>query len=220
MSQKRATDGAKKQIKRYFGEYLPPRKDVSHENGITIRFVLAGHIPSLKNLVKAVADRNAARKMIREWEADARRRFKSGKMTVDIGQMAGTMQAISDQVWAKIVNTQKYKDWEALAVAEISRQKDHHLQRLQQKYGQIFPVRLNASISVYFAWKSKHIRDTISKLETVQDVLVKAGVLLDDNYLVLDPIKARSASYKGEVIKNTCDISITFNPGRNTAGAE
>ena len=64
------------------------------------------------------------------------------------------------------------------------------------------------SIRFYFA--NDYYIDSISKQESVQDLLTDLGIIQDDNYKVLNPIYTSAAKYKDELIYNICFISLTF----------
>lgn len=166
------------QIKTIFGIAIPPRKNRNRKNGYTLRFVLTGWVPSKKNLHKAVVVREEQFKWVKE--------FLDGKESAMITRPQ--LVQLIYLSFGKIVNTQSYKDWEKEAVETIREQMQAHVTRHGEKKGLIFPIPEDSSISVYTYWKDKHGRDTINKLQSIFDALVKAKCLPDDDYFSITPI--------------------------------
>lgn len=188
------------QKKRYFGITIPPRTKRDRKNGYTIRFVLSGWIPSKKNLHKAVVERKDARRFLNK-------AFK-GKIAVSFTRKA--CDELLSMTYGKIVNTEAYKDWEAQALKEIILQRDLIYSRHEEAKGLVLPIR-DCSISVYSYWKDLHARDTINKMESVLDVLVKAGCIKDDDYFTLGPITGDAETVSKHVLKEhitTIDITV------------
>lgn len=89
----------------------------------------------------------------------------------------------------------------------IEAQRDSWAERLRDK-GILFPLQ-KATMSIRFYFKSRHIIDLVNKQQSIQDLLVEANVLANDDYQTVNPIISKGACYYEEIIEDIAFISIT-----------
>ena len=116
--------------------------------------------------------------------------------------------AISKKIYGKVTPNDKYREWAASQMPTILEQRDYWYKRLESK-GLIFPL-FKCTISSRFYFNNHYKIDIISKLESLQDLLVAAKVIEDDNYTILNPIHSAAAEYKDELTESLCFVSISF----------
>lgn len=186
----------KKRYVTYFGVPIPPFKEEKLGAGATpIRFVLTGKMPAKKNNQQAVT----VRKHARAW---ANQQQKLRQPT-----WADVHRGIS-MCSSKMRGNAAYNDFVARVKPILQAQMLEWSDRLKDK-GLIFPIA-KSSMSLRLYFKDRYARDTINIQQSIQDVLVDAGVIADDNYNAVNPVHAASACYFEEIIHNIAFITISF----------
>lgn len=186
----------------YFGVPIPPFKEEKLGAGsVTIRFVVTGKIPSKKNSQQAVTMRFQARKFLNETLK------KNGIITPKDAHKAISMTK------AKMRGNLPYQEFIAKTKPVIMEQMQEWSARLQDK-GLIFPLS-KAALSLRFYFNNRYITDTVNKQQTIQDLLVEAGVIANDDYNSLNPIYSASACYVDELIYNIAFVSLSFKLPKN-----
>ena len=185
-----------KRFQTYFGVPIPPFKEKKLGAGsTTIRFVLTGRVISKKNNNQAIAIRKPAH----DW---ARKQEKLRPAT-----WADVHRCIN-MVKGKMIGNAAYKEFLSKQKPVIQAQMLEWKNRLGDK-GLIFPLdKSTMSLRLYI--KDKYRRDTLNAGQTITDLLVDAGVIVDDDDLHLDPIHAASARYYDELLHNIAFISLSF----------
>lgn len=189
----------------YFGIPVPPfKQEKLGSNCTSIFFVLSGNIPSKKNNQQAVA----LRKVARDW---AKQQQKTGRPPTwdDVQQAIG-------MVGAKMRGNQDYIEFVEKYKPILQAQAKEWSDRLYDK-GLIFPIN-KAAMSLRFFFKNRHITDTVNKQQTVQDLLIEAGIIANDDYKTLNPITSASACYYEEVVETITYINLSFNLPKNGSG--
>lgn len=180
----------------YFGVSIPPFKEKKLGAGsITIRFVLTGRVISKKNNNQAIA----VRKPAHDWA------YKQEKLRQPT--WADVHRAVN-MVKGKMIGNFAYKEFLAKHKPIIIEQMQEWSNRLRDK-GVIFPLS-KSTMSLRLYIKDKYRRDTLNAGQTITDLLVDAGVIVDDDDLHLDPIHAASARYYEELLHNIAFISLSF----------
>jgi hypothetical protein len=187
-----------KRILTYFNVPIPPFKEEKYgANSTTIRFVIRGNVPSKKNNQQAVT----IRKHARSWAKNQQNLGKNP--TWNDVQKAISMTSSKMRGNAKYIEfVKKYKPVLHTQMAEW-------VSRLGEK-GLIFPLT-KATMTLKFYFKNRYITDTVNKQQTIQDLLVDAGVLANDDYKTLNPITSKSGCYYEEITEDLAFISITTN---------
>jgi hypothetical protein len=181
----------------YFGIPIPPFKEEKLGAGsATIRFVVTGKIPSKKNSQQAITRRQPARKYLNE------QLKKNGVITAKDAHKAISMTK------AKMRANIPYQEFIARTKPIIIEQMAEWSGRLRDK-GLIFPLE-KAALSLRFYFNNRYITDTVNKQQTIQDLLVEAGVIANDDYNSLNPIYSASACYVDELIYNIAFVSLSF----------
>jgi len=181
----------------YFGVHIPPFKEEKLGAGsVTIRFIITGKIPSKKNNQMSVA----VRKFARNWAA---KQQKSGKTP----SWADVNKAIS-LCSSKVRPNAQYKEWVDRMKPIIQEQSSWWAKKLEAR-NLIFPLK-KSTLSLRLYFKDRYITDTVNKQQSVQDLLVDAGVIANDDYRSLNPIHAASASYFQELTQDIAFISLSF----------
>ena len=187
----------------YFGVPIPPFKESKLGAGsTTIRFVITGRIPSKKNNSQAIVKRKEARELISQWVRD-----NKGKPITPQEAAAMANKAVS-LTFAKIMPNLEYNAWVEEQRPIIEQQREFWVDQLQQK-GLIFPLN-KCTMSIRFYFANDYFIDSISKQESIQDLLTDLKIITDDNYKVLNPIHTASAQYKDELLHNICFVSLSF----------
>jgi Holliday junction resolvase RusA-like endonuclease len=161
---------------------------------------VTGRIPSKKNELVAVVDRNDAFKLLKE---------KMAAMPDVMSKKQAANLAISMlfKTFGKIVNSKDYQKWESDTVEILKEQLSKNLPAAQ-KHGLIFPLS-KASVSIKFYWKGKYRRDNSNKAEGLHDALVKANILLDDSDKVIPDTSHSARDYSSEILKSIAVMYIT-----------
>lgn len=80
--------------------------------------------------------------------------------------------------------------------------------RMYQHRGLIFPIeKASCNIKIYQA--DRYHSDNDNKAGTVHDLLAKCGVIVDDEWRVLNPTNAESADYYEKIVKTIMVIDLT-----------
>lgn len=186
-----------KRYQTYFGVAIPPFKEEKLGAGsLTIRFILTGKIPSKKNNQMSVA----VRKFSRDW---AKKQQKTGRNPT----WADVNKAIS-MCKSKVRPNTEYQQWVEQMKPVLQEQSSFWAYSLEPK-GLIFPLK-KATLTLRLYFKDQYITDTVNKQQSIQDLLVAARIIANDDYKTLNPIKSASACYYQELTKDIAFISLSF----------
>jgi len=111
-------------------------------------------------------------------------------------------------VYSKMRGNQDYQEFVKEQKPKIISQMQDWSSRLYDK-GLIFPLQ-KASMNLRLYFKNRYITDTVNKQQTIQDLLIEAGVIANDDYKTLNPISSASACYHEEVIHDIAFVSLSF----------
>ena len=159
---------------------------------MTFVFIIKGKIPSKKNQLVAVVDRN-----------DAFALLKTMPPMINHNQAA----TLLFKTFGRVKNSIEYEKWEGEAVKVFKNQLSKN-QDTAERNGLIFPLS-NAVVNVYLYWKGKYRRDNSNKSEGLHDALVKAMVLLDDSDRVMPDTAQHAQDYSEEITESMAVIYIT-----------
>ena len=186
-----------KRYQTYFSIPIPPFKDEKLGAGsLTIRFILTGKIPSKKNNQMSVA----VRKFARDW---AKKQEKLGRNPSwkDVNRAITLCKS-------KVRPNVEYIQWVDKLKPVLHQQSSVWVERLDAK-GLIFPLK-KATLSLRLYFKDRYITDTVNKQQSIQDLLVAAGIIANDDYKTLNPIHSASACYYEEIVEDIAFISLSF----------
>ena len=181
----------------YFGQKVPRFKEEKLGAGsVTIRFVLTGKTPSKKNNQMSVA----VRKIARAW---ASKQQKSGKSPTwrDVNKAISLCQS-------KVRPNKEYQEWVVHMKPVIQKQAAWWVEQLKSR-GLVFPLQ-KASVSFRLYFKDRYVSDTTNKVQSLQDLMVSAGIIANDDYKTLNPILSASACYYQELTTDIAFISLSF----------
>jgi hypothetical protein len=186
-----------KRFQTYFGVSVPPFKERKLGAGsVTIRFIITGKIPSKKNNQMSVAVRKHARAWVKKQQQ------LPGSPT---WAMMG--KAIS-MCKSKVRANSEYIAWVEKTKPVLHAQSGWWKQKLENR-GLIFPLEKSTmSLRLYF--KDRYVTDTVNKQQSIQDLLIAAGILANDDYKSLNPIHSASACYFEELTHDIAFISLSF----------
>lgn len=181
-----------KRIKTYYGIPVPPWRHTPIGKCMTFVFIMRGRIPSKKNELVAVVDRNDAFKFLKTLPP------------MITHQQATTLLF---KTFGRVKNSKEYEAWEQGAIEVFQNQLAQN-QATAEKNGLVFPLS-KAVVNVYLYWKGKYRRDNSNKSEGLHDALVKAQVLLDDSDKVMPNTAQHAADYSEEVTDSMAVIYVT-----------
>ena len=174
-----------------FGTVIPPKKERSCNGFITMRFLILGVIPSKKNNYTISTNLYLL--------ANKAKSMKSG---------AECYEYIKKGLQPKIIASNNYLKWEEEAIVIATNQLQYWLTQYE-KYDLMPPFK-DCSLKVYHYWKDNLRRDNANKLQSIQDMLVKAKILYDDDYMYLNKTVSEAENYKGELTKSITLVDLTL----------
>lgn len=174
--------------------YLPPRKKkIIERQPLILRLVIDGPVPSKKNLQIATIN----------W----RRIIFLVKHFISTTQTFKEFIVELRKVRPFIRYSPRFVEWEEKTLLDLQQQAVRWWASYQERK-LIFPIT-KASISIYHYWADNRRRDNSNKMESINDVLVSAGILTDDTWQTLSPIVADADLYHGEINDHITMITIT-----------
>ncbi len=187
-------------FQRYFGIRVPVFEEEKMGNGaISIRFVLEGRVISKKNNESAVPDTKRAKD------------YLYGLMRTKGHITLQDALAAVDMVGVRFIGNPEYRAFLKKFVPVIQDQMKFW-EKMLASNGVSFPIQ-KAAFNVKFGFKDKHITDTVNKMQTIHDLLTKAGAIRDDDYTVLNPIHGYSKRFYKRLVNNISFISLTVEKG-------
>jgi len=157
-----------------------------------VSFVLLGTIPSKKNLAWAASNLYFLKEKINA--------CKTGREAMDFLFSDAGLKVYTQ-------NSKKYTDWVEQQTPVLQEQAQYWMERFQ-KYGMRFPLT-DVSVRVYHYWRDEMERDLTNKLDTVNDILVSSGIVLNDSWQVIRQIRSEAGDYKDEVRETITRIDVT-----------
>lgn len=182
----------KKKRMSFFGVNLPHNnKEILGGGTATITFVLKGRIISKKNNQMAIVSHKAALNWLKD---------KKNPSFADYKTALKMCKAV-------FIGNKLYSECKKQFLPELEAQKKVWEDRLGEK-GVKFPLK-KASMTVRFYFKDRYLTDTVNKQQTVQDLLVEAGIIANDDYKTLNPIHAESGCYKDKIRENIALVRLS-----------
>lgn len=186
----------------FFGTKVPIFKEEKMGTGVvTIRFVLEGRIVSKKNNETAIPDAKMAKDYLHQLNT------ANGGVT-----LKDALEAIK-QIGIRFVGNPEYRACVKKYVPIIQEQMKFW-EPVLAEHGVKFPLK-EAAIGFKLAFKDRRKTDTINKMQTLQDLLVAAGAIRDDDYTVLNPVRGYSKAFPQKLMENVSLILLTIENGKN-----
>lgn len=186
ITQHTAKSGAKKHKRHsFFGVTLPVWEPENYGSGTaTLTFILTGKLVSKKNNQMAVVSHVPAQKWLKE---------KANPTFADFKTALKMCKAV-------FIGNKEYRECRDKFLPELIKQKAVWEARLGPK-GLKFPIE-KAAMTVRFYFKDRYVTDTVNKQQTLQDLLVEAGIIANDDYKTINPIHSESGLYKDKIREN------------------
>lgn len=184
-------------FQRIFGTRVPIFNEKKMGTGVvTIRFVLEGRIVSKKNNETAIPDAKMAKDYLHQLNT------ANGGIT-----LKDALEAFK-QVGIRFVGNPEYRACVKKYVPIIQEQMAYW-EPLLAKHGVKFPLQ-EAVLSVKLAFKDRRKTDTINKMQTIQDLMVTAGAIRDDDYTVLNPVSGYAKAFPQRLMENVSLVLLTI----------
>lgn len=182
------TTGAGKKI------YLPQRKKRTFKKQpLVLRFVIPGVVPSKKNLKIATINLKKIMHLVRQMVAEKWSFVRFYKELLAVKPF--------------IRYSKKFTEWEEATRKDILIQAERWC-RSYERHDLLFPIT-KSSIAIYHYWKDDYRRDNSNKMETINDIFVKANLIADDSWRHLPKIEAEADLYDGEIVEHITVVTLT-----------
>ena len=175
----------KGRVARLHGVWIPLKKIPKPKKYLTLRFCVTGIIPSKKN----------------DFYAENNYRMIAGKAFAS----PNPREYLKANIKSWIRGSERYIKWCEDIAPVIHEQSAYWA----TKYDIVYPLE-NVSIKCTYYFHDNTQLDLINKDEAVFDMLVKKGIISDDNYGVLHKTSSEGYNCKGEIVDNICVIDVTY----------
>lgn len=172
-------------VQRLFGIYIPPKPIPTPKKYLTMRFCITGVIPSKKN----------------DFYSENNYRMIAGKAF----SSTNPRQYLKDNIKSWIRGSERYLKW----CEEIAPTMNTQAEFWMKKYDITFPLA-NVTIKTTYYFSDNTKLDLINKDESIYDMLVKKGIILDDDYGTMHKTSSEGYNCKGEIRENICIVDITL----------
>lgn len=175
-----------------FGTYMPPKRKFKASRHLTITFMILGTIPSKKNHIWAASNFHFVKKKLYAFKTVASCiNYLSGKQGLKVF----------------IQNSKVYNGWVKEQTPKIHEQAKVWNEKFKA-HGLRFPLD-NVSVKVYHYWKDNIERDLTNKADSINDLMVAAGIIKDDNWQIIRQIHSEGEMYRGEILQAITRVDIT-----------
>jgi CRISPR/Cas system CSM-associated protein Csm2 small subunit len=169
------------------------------ERNLTLEFVLTGWVPSKKNLQIPYFNKVWVFRQFKIWlQTNPELRH---------GALRRFFVDLVNSIRPHIQNSKKFRDWEEAAKATCITQAAYW-HDVFKAHGLAFPIT-RCSITIYHYWKDRIARDNSNKAESIHDMLVAAGIILDDQYGCLVRTSSEAGCYKDEITDHITLVNVT-----------
>lgn len=172
-------------VQRLFGVWIPLKKIPNPKKYLTLRFCITGTIPSKKN----------------DFYAENNYRLIANKAFAS----TNPRQYLYDHVKSWIRGSERYLEWCESITDKINEQAHFW----SKKYDLVYPLD-NVSVKTTYYFHDNTTLDLSNKNESIYDMLVKKGIIVDDNYKVMYKTSSEGYCCKGEINENICIVDITY----------
>lgn len=184
-----------------FGVYIPKWPDNDPAPCVTLEFVLEGLIPSKKNRQRVTFNYSWAMGQIRQF-------FKlRGNKPISVKEVMKFVVGLIRNIKPWIYKPQEIVDWELAAIEKLHFQSTYW-KAVFHKQGLSYPIT-RCSISIRHYWKDSYQRDNSNREQTIHDILVQGGIVLDDNSKCLFKNTSEAKEFPDEVTDHLTIIHLT-----------
>lgn len=178
-----------------FGVFIPPkRKKDEPKAPVTLEFVLAGWVPSKKNLqVPTFNKGNFMNKMS----------YLKATSALNLGAISKVVK----DTRCYLRNAAKVEVWTEKSSKELLFQAQ--MWRVAfEKAGIAFPIT-RCSIHIRYCWADLYRRDNVNRDQSIFDILVSTGIILDDMATCLFKTSSEADTYVDEITDHVTQIFVT-----------
>lgn len=185
-----------------FGVVIPPWVEDKPKNPITIEFVLTGKIPSKKNRSKPSFNFSWVIGQIRKFHKERKK-----ETPLSIGESVNFMIKLVKNIKPFIYKPPDIIAWEDAAKMKIAEQAAEWSESYKKRC-LIFPIS-KCQVLIKHYWADEYIRDNSNRAESIHDLLVDAGIIVDDNYKCLFENTSKAKCFKDEIVNHITLIKVT-----------
>lgn len=123
------------------------------------------------------------------------------------GQVKMCIDWLLSKLKVFVRNSKKYIDWRDEQKPILQEQAKVWHEKYK-RFGFQYPLN-RVSIKVYHYWDDNMERDLTNKLDSITDLLVDSGIILNDNWQVLRQIHSEGENYHQQILQTITRIDIT-----------
>lgn len=184
-----------------FGVVIPLWRPNKRGKCLTLEFVLTGLIPSKKNRQRASFNYSWAIAQVKGF-------FREHKSeTVSTKEVVKFLVNLIKNIKPFIYKPQEIVDWETAAKTKLVEQAAIWKKSFS-RHDLSYPIS-SCSILIHHYWKDEYQRDNSNREQTIHDILVDAGIIVDDNSKCLFRNTSEADCFKDEIVDHVTTIKIT-----------
>lgn len=168
---------------------------------ITLEFVLTGLVPSKKNRQRVTFNYQWVITQVYDF-------FKTkNNNDITVGVVRKFIINLVRNIKPWIYKPQRIVDWENSTKEQL------HFQSTFWKaafaaHGLSYPIT-RCSVSIKYYWKDEYQRDNLNKDQSIHDILVQSGIIIDDNFKCLFKNVSEAKMFVGEIPEHIAVVHIT-----------
>jgi hypothetical protein len=173
-----------------FGVMFPPKRKKVVRKHLTISFVIQGTIPSKKNMLYAASNLYFVLKNMTRCQT-----------------VPEAIEYLKENLKVYMQNSKKYNEWVDEQRPIIAEQSQFWHEKFKAQ-GLQYPLS-GVSVKVYHYFNDNIERDLSNKLDSINDLLVKLGILENDDWKNVNKIASEGEGYKDEILRAITRIDVT-----------
>jgi hypothetical protein len=173
-----------------FGTYLPPKRKQVVRKHLTISFIVKGTIPSKKNMLFAASNL-----------------FFILKGMVNCKSVSECIDYVKNNLKVFMQNSKKYTEWVDEQRPLLGEQSKYWKEKFKSQ-GLDYPLT-NVSVKVYHYFSDNIERDLTNKLDSINDLLVALGIIVNDDWKHINKICSEAEGYNGQIVEPITRIDVT-----------
>lgn len=185
-------------IRTKFGVAIPPRKKINRGKCIVLEYILTGSIPSKKNRQRASFNYTWVKAQYQNF-------VKAFSGDIPRKEVLKFLMTLLKEIKPFIFKPTWIKEWEDKAITTLHEQCQSH----KKSYKTLtFPIH-SCQLNIVHYWADDRDRDNSNRAETIYDILVRGGLIIDDGYKCMHKNVSEAACYNGEILQHITQIYIT-----------